>query len=108
VDVARAEKKDRSMPPGVWHGPQWGTGYAEDAARAAIEDGFFRLGFAEIVAFAVPENGRSWHLMERLAIGSSVRCQYPFTTTVLNSSFSAMAMPALTASASRSRHGYRR
>ena len=65
VGVARAEKKDRSMPPGAWHGPHWGTGYAEEAARTAIEDGFFRLGF---VAFTVPENRRSWELIERLGM----------------------------------------
>jgi RimJ/RimL family protein N-acetyltransferase len=68
VDVARAEKKDRSMPPGVWHGPHWGRGYAEEPAHTAIEDGFFWLGFAEIVAFTVPENRRSWQLIERLGM----------------------------------------
>jgi RimJ/RimL family protein N-acetyltransferase len=46
----------------------WGKGYAEEAARTAIEDGFFRLGFAEIVAFTVPANRRSWQLMERLGM----------------------------------------
>jgi ribosomal-protein-alanine N-acetyltransferase len=68
VDVARAEKKDRSMPFGVWRGPHWGTGYAEEAARTAIEDGFFRLGLAEIVAFTVPANRRSWLLIEQLGM----------------------------------------
>jgi RimJ/RimL family protein N-acetyltransferase len=48
----------------------WGMGYAEEAARTAIEDGFFRLGFAEIVALAVPANRRSWQLMERLGMTS--------------------------------------
>jgi RimJ/RimL family protein N-acetyltransferase len=48
--------------------PIWGTGYAEEAARTAIEDGFSWLGFAEIVAFTVPENRRSWQLIERLGM----------------------------------------
>ena len=34
--------------------PYWGRGYATEAARAAVEDGFFRLGFDEIVAFTTP------------------------------------------------------
>ena len=46
----------------------WGKGYAEEAARTAIEDGFFRLGLAEIVAFTVPENRRSWQLIEGLGM----------------------------------------
>jgi RimJ/RimL family protein N-acetyltransferase len=68
ADVARAEKKDRAMPPGAWHGPHWGKGYAEEATRTAIEDGFFRLGLAEIVAFTVSVNRRSWLLIERLGM----------------------------------------
>jgi len=46
----------------------WGKGYALEAARAAIEDGFFRLGLAEIVAYTVPANRRSWAVMERLGM----------------------------------------
>lgn len=48
--------------------PFWGKGYAYEAARAAIEDGFFRLGLDEIVAFTVPANRGSWGLMERLGM----------------------------------------
>jgi ribosomal-protein-alanine N-acetyltransferase len=48
--------------------PYWGKGYALEAARAAIEDGFFRLGLDEIVAFTVPANRASWSLMERLGM----------------------------------------
>jgi ribosomal-protein-alanine N-acetyltransferase len=48
--------------------PYWGKGYALEAARAAIEDGFFRLGLDEIVAFTVPANRASWALMERLGM----------------------------------------
>ena len=41
----------------------WGQGYAYEAARNAIDDGFGRLGLKEIVAFTVLRTGRlseSW------------------------------------------------
>ncbi|PWC29625.1 GNAT family N-acetyltransferase [Teichococcus aestuarii] len=43
-------------------------GLAEEAARIALAHGFGPLGLAEIVAFTVPENIRSWSLMERLGM----------------------------------------
>jgi RimJ/RimL family protein N-acetyltransferase len=46
--------------------PYWGRGYAWEAARAAIDDGFARLGLNEIVAFTVPANGASRRVMEKL------------------------------------------
>jgi RimJ/RimL family protein N-acetyltransferase len=46
----------------------WGRGYATEAARAALDDGFFRVGVAEIVAFTAIENKRSWRVMERLGM----------------------------------------
>jgi RimJ/RimL family protein N-acetyltransferase len=46
----------------------WGRGFATEAARAALDDGFGRLGLKEIVAFTVPANRRSWRLMERLGM----------------------------------------
>jgi RimJ/RimL family protein N-acetyltransferase len=46
----------------------WGRGYATEAARAVIDDGFGRLGLGEIVAFTVPANRRSWGVMERLGM----------------------------------------
>jgi RimJ/RimL family protein N-acetyltransferase len=48
--------------------PYWGQGIAREAARAAIEDGFYRIGLAEIVAITTPPNVRSWGLMERLGM----------------------------------------
>jgi ribosomal-protein-alanine N-acetyltransferase len=48
--------------------PYWGAGFAIEAARAAIEDGFFRHDIAEIVAFTVPANRRSRSVMERLGV----------------------------------------
>ena len=46
----------------------WGKGYAVEAARAAIDDGFGRIGLAEIVAYTVPANRASWQVMERLGM----------------------------------------
>jgi len=46
----------------------WGSGYAVEAARAALDDGFGRLGLDEIVAFTVAANRRSWRVMERLGM----------------------------------------
>ena len=46
----------------------WGKGYAYEAARAAIEDGFYRFGFEEIVAITTPAHRRSWSLMQRLGM----------------------------------------
>jgi RimJ/RimL family protein N-acetyltransferase len=48
--------------------PHWGQGYATEAARAAIDDGFARLGLEEIVAFTVPANRASRRIMERLGM----------------------------------------
>jgi RimJ/RimL family protein N-acetyltransferase len=46
----------------------WGHGYAAEAARAAIDDGFGRLGLEEIVAYTVIDNRRSRNVMERLGM----------------------------------------
>jgi len=48
--------------------PYWGNGYATEAARAAIADGFERVGLKEIVSFTVPVNLRSIAVMERLGM----------------------------------------
>jgi RimJ/RimL family protein N-acetyltransferase len=49
----------------------WGRGYATEAARAAIADGFRRLQLAEILAWTVPANTRSRRVMERLGMQRS-------------------------------------
>ncbi len=46
----------------------WGRGYATEAARAAVEFGFGRLGLKEIVSFTVPANVRSRRVMEKLGM----------------------------------------
>ena len=48
--------------------PYWGHGYATEAARAAMTDGFERIGLKEIVSFTVPVNLRSIAVMERLGM----------------------------------------
>ena len=48
--------------------PHWGQGYASEAARAAIDDGFGRLGLNEIVAFTVPANLASRQVMAKLGM----------------------------------------
>jgi RimJ/RimL family protein N-acetyltransferase len=49
----------------------WGRGYATEAARAAVDDGFGRLGLTEILSWTVPANERSWRVMERLGMRRS-------------------------------------
>ncbi len=46
----------------------WGHGFATEAARAAVVDGFERLGLDEIVSFTALLNERSWCVMERLGM----------------------------------------
>jgi ribosomal-protein-alanine N-acetyltransferase len=48
--------------------PHWGRGYATEGARAALADGFDRLGLAEVVSLTVPANTRSRAVMERLGM----------------------------------------
>ena len=50
----------------------WGHGYATEAARAGIVDGFERVGLREIVSFTVPANVRSIRVMERLGMTRDV------------------------------------
>jgi ribosomal-protein-alanine N-acetyltransferase len=46
----------------------WGHGYATEVARAAIADGFTRVGLDEIVSFTTPGHTRSRAVMERLGM----------------------------------------
>ena len=47
---------------------QWGRGYATEAARRAIDDGFTRLGLTEIVSFTAVINDRSRRVMRKLGM----------------------------------------
>lgn len=46
----------------------WGRGYALEAARAALDAGFYRLGLPEIVAFTTASNQKSRRVMEKLGM----------------------------------------
>ena len=46
----------------------WGRGYATEAAREALRFGFTDVGLDEIVSFTVPQNERSWRVMERIGL----------------------------------------
>ncbi len=48
--------------------PWWGRGLAPEGARAAIADGFDRLGVDEIVSFTAAINHRSRRVMEKLSM----------------------------------------
>jgi len=67
---------DASFTPAVEVGwrlarDAWGHGYATEAARAAVIDGFSRLPIDEIVSFTVPGNRRSRRVMEKLGMRRS-------------------------------------
>ena len=55
----------------------WGRGYAAEAARAAIEDGFHRVGLEEIVAMTALGNTASMRVMERVGMTRSIEFDYP-------------------------------
>ena len=46
----------------------WGSGYATEAAEAAVGFGFEVIGLEEIVSFTVPANLRSRRVMERIGM----------------------------------------
>lgn len=48
--------------------PAWGHGYATEAPRAAVDDGFDRVALAEIVSFTAVANDRSQAVMRRLGM----------------------------------------
>ena len=46
----------------------WGNGYVTEAANEALRFGFEDVGLDEIVSFTVPQNERSWRVMERIGL----------------------------------------
>ena len=46
----------------------WGQGYATEGARAALADGFERVGLDEVVSFTSTTNEPSWRVMERIGM----------------------------------------
>jgi RimJ/RimL family protein N-acetyltransferase len=59
------------------HRNYWGCGYATEAARAAIEDGFTRVGLSEIVALTTLSNIPSQRVMERLGMTRTIEFDHP-------------------------------
>jgi RimJ/RimL family protein N-acetyltransferase len=59
------------------HRHYWGQGYATEAARAAIEDGFSRAGLREIVALTTLDNKASQRVMERLGMTRTIAFDHP-------------------------------
>jgi RimJ/RimL family protein N-acetyltransferase len=55
----------------------WGCGYATEAARAAIDDGFTRVGLQEIVAVTAQGNAASVRVMERLGMTRTIEFDHP-------------------------------
>jgi len=59
------------------HRHYWGKGYATEAAKAAIEDGFTRVGLNEIVALTTLTNLPSQRVMQRLGMTRTLEFDHP-------------------------------
>lgn len=46
----------------------WGHGYVTESAKESLRYGFADAGLDEIVSFTVPQNERSWRVMERIGL----------------------------------------
>jgi len=55
----------------------WGQGFATEAGRAALHDGFARVGLKEIVAMTALTNAASMRLMERLGMTRDIAFDHP-------------------------------
>ena len=47
---------------------RWGRGYATEGASAARDWAFSRLDIPRLISITIPENRRSWHVMEKLGL----------------------------------------
>ena len=75
-------KFEASFTPAVevaWRLQQryWRQGYATEAASAAIEDAFLRIGLTDIVAFTALINLASARVMEKLGVARSIEFAPP-------------------------------
>lgn len=64
---------DRGLVPGIevaWRlaFTHWSRGYATEAARAIIDQGFTRFDFSEVTAVTSADNARSRRVMTRLGM----------------------------------------
>jgi len=55
----------------------WGQGYATEAARAAMADGFTRAGLKEVVAITTLDNMASQRVMQRLGMTRAIEFDHP-------------------------------
>ena len=77
VGLSRADF-ERGIVPGVevaWRLAfgEWGKGYATEAARAVIEQGFSSIGLAAVIGVTSVDNWRSRRVMDRLGTLHSPR-----------------------------------
>jgi len=75
-------KFEASFTPAVevaWrlHRHFWGRGYATEAAKAAIDDGFTRVGLTRIVALTTLGNSASQRVMQRLGMTRTIEFDHP-------------------------------
>ncbi len=75
-------KFEASFTPAIevaWrlHRRYWGHGYATEAAQAAIDDGFTRVGLNEIVALTALGNQASIRVMQRLGMTRTIEFDHP-------------------------------
>jgi RimJ/RimL family protein N-acetyltransferase len=54
----------------------WGKGYATEAARAALRDGFERIGLKEVLAYTSSDNLRSQAVIARLNLHRAATLDY--------------------------------
>ncbi|WP_374656143.1 GNAT family N-acetyltransferase [Phenylobacterium sp.] len=59
----------------------WGEGYATEAARAALDDAFARVGLAEVLAYTSKANLRSQAVMQRLGLSREPQRDFHFPNT---------------------------
>lgn len=59
----------------------WGEGLATEAARAALDDAFGRVGLREVLAYTTKANLRSQAVMQRLGLSREPNRDFDFPNT---------------------------